>query len=205
MGEPAAPDPGTNAAPASQPRPEITRFLAALRSGEHPAAEAELMPVVYAELRAIALGALRGRGAQHTLHPTALVNETFVKLFGGSSAAWQDRGHFLAVAARAMRNLLVDHARANGRRGRKSDGGPATLDVAVTQAGQFDVDLLDLDEALSDLVRLDPDQARIVELRYFAGLTMNEVAESLDTSLSTVEREWRSARAWLGARLGGAG
>lgn len=183
-------------------RPEITRFLAALHSGERPAAEAELMPIVYAELREIATSCLRGRGAGHTLHPTALVNETFVKLFGHTGHGWNDRRHFQAVAARAMRNLLVDHARAHGRRGRRVEGGPLTLDLAVTDAAHFDVDLLDLDEALTELTQLDAEQARVVELRYFAGLTMSDVAESLDLSLSTVEREWRAARAWLGARLG---
>jgi RNA polymerase sigma factor (TIGR02999 family) len=187
------------------PRPEITRFLAALQGGEHPAAESELMPVVYAKLREIALGCMRGRRAEHTLHPTALVNEAFVKLFGHAGPGWNDRRHFQAVAARAMRNLLVDHARAHGLRGRRVDGGPITLDVAVTDAAEFDVDLLDLDEALTELGLLDPGQARVVELRYFAGLKMSDVADSLDISLSSAEREWRAARAWLGARLGKAG
>lgn len=203
MADPAAGTPEASPPPPDVPRPEITRFLAALRGGERPAAESELMPVVYAELRSIALGALRGRRPEHTLHPTALVSETFVKLFGRSGDGWNDRRHFQAVAARAMRQLLVDHARARGRRG-VADAGADAIDVAVTGAAEFDVGLLDLDEALTELARLDPDQARVVEMRYFAGLTMEEVAAALGTSLSTVEREWRSARAWLGARLGGA-
>lgn len=197
MGEPVA--------PRAPPRPEITRFLEALRNKERPAADGELMPIVYAELRAIARSALRGRGAPHTLHPTALVHEAFLKLFGHLGEGWNDRSHFHAVAARAMRQLLVDHARARGRRPERADREQRTIDTAVAQAAGFEFDVLDLDEALTDLARLDPDQARVVELHAFAGMTMPEVAAATEVSLSTAEREWRAARAWLGARLGAQG
>jgi RNA polymerase sigma factor (TIGR02999 family) len=184
------------------PSPELTRYLEALRAGEAGRVEGTLMPLVYDELRTIASACMRGQRVDHTLQPTALVNEAFLKLFKTPEAGWNDRKHFYAVAARAMRQLLVDHARA--RRGDKRGGGRdrLPLDVAIAQAASIDVDLIDLDAALTELSEMDRQQAQVVELRYFAGLEMAEIADALGVSKSTVEREWRFARAWLGARMG---
>lgn len=186
------------------PKPaELTAFLDALRDGGAPEAEEALMPHLYAELRRIAEACMRDQRPNHTLQPTALVSEAYLKLFQRSEADWNDRKHFFALAARAMRQLLVDHARSRGRVKRGGGAEAVTLDVAVAAAGGIDHDVLDLDEALCELAELDEQQARVVELRTFAGLEMAQIAEVLGVSLSTVEREWRASRAWLGVRLGG--
>jgi RNA polymerase sigma factor (TIGR02999 family) len=180
---------------------DLTRFLDDLAHGDADAA-ATLMPHVYGELKAIAEGYMIRQRADHTLQPTALVNEAYVKLFDRSVIDWKDRGHFYALAARAMRQLLVDHARARRRKKRGGGRREVTLDEAVAKAAGIEVDLLALDEALRELAELDPRQAQVVELRYFGGLEVAQVAQMLEVSVTTVEREWRSARAWLGSRLG---
>lgn len=186
--------------------PELTLALRDLGAGRMEAVDV-LLPAVVAELRATAQGILGARGASHTLQPTALVNEVFLKLFGTDAlAAVHDRGHFFALAARAMRQVLVDHARA--RRAAKRGGGAEperTLGDALGVGTPGTDDLLDVDEALAQLALLDERQARLVELRFFAGLEMPEVAAVLGVSLSTAEREWRAARAWLGRRMQGRG
>jgi RNA polymerase sigma factor (TIGR02999 family) len=180
--------------------PELTLFLRRLAGGDERQA-ATLMPHVYGELRAIAEGYLRGGHASHTLQPTAMVNEAYLRLFDRERLQINDRQHFFRLAARAMRQLLVDHARK--RRSEKRGGGrrDVTLDEAVAAASGLDVDWIDLDQALGELALCDARQAQVVELRYFAGLEVADAAKVLGISVSTVEQDWRSARAWLGARL----
>jgi RNA polymerase sigma factor (TIGR02999 family) len=185
------------------PKPELTLALRELGAGHSEAADV-LMPAVVAELRAVAQAYLGPRSASHTLQPTALVNEAFLKLFGSRALERvHDRAHFFALAARAMRQVLTDHARA--RRAAKRGGGAApelTIENALGLGVASTDDLLDVDAALSELARVDERQARVVELRYFAGLEVEEVAGVMDVSVTTVEREWRAARAWLGRRMG---
>lgn len=179
---------------------DLTRFLNALGRGERQPTASQMQPV-YAELRAIAEQHLARERARHTLQPTALVNEAFLRLFDPDGVAWHDRNHFFAVAAKAMRRVLVDHAR---RRQRLKRGGgrlALTLNEAVDGRAAPQLDLLDLHLALEELSAEDEEKARIVELRYFGGLEMQEVADVLGVSKSTAERGWRSARAWLGVRL----
>lgn len=181
---------------------EVTRLLALWSSGDASALE-RLAPLVYEELRTLAGRLLRGERAGHTLQPTALVNEAFLRLAGGRTVDWKGRTHFFAVAARAMRRILVDHARTRlaGKRG----GGATRISLTETPLSvpAPDVDVLALDEALERLAGLDPGQARVVELRFFAGLSVEETAEAIGASPATVKREWSSARAWLFRELGG--
>ncbi len=179
---------------------ELTGFLNELARGNSQAGET-LMPYVYDELRVIAESYMRRQHADHTLQPTALVNEAYLKLFRPEAVGWNDRKHFFSLAAKAMRQLLVDHARRASRAKRGSGQRPQTLDEAFAQSSEFPVDLLDLNLALEELSRRDERQGRVVELRYFGGLDMEEVAKVMDVSKRTVEREWRAARAWLGHRL----
>lgn len=169
-------------------------------------AAARLFPMVYDELRRLAASALKGERADHTLQPTALVHEAFLRLADLPDRQWQDRAHFVAVAARAMRRILVDHARARNAVKRGSGEIRVSLEDVDVPAGEgADVDLVTLDEALSTLAALDERQARIVELRFFGGLTVDETAVLIDLSTRTVKREWQMARAWLRrelARLG---
>jgi RNA polymerase sigma-70 factor, ECF subfamily len=181
-------------------QPPLTALLGEVRAG-HEGARERLVAVVYGDLRRMAASYLRGERPNHTLQPTALVNEGFVRLFGGADVAWKDRAHFFAVAATQMRRILVDHARGN-RAGKRGGG---RVRVSLTQVNGLvkprDEDLLALDEALTSLERLDPRAARIVELRFFAGLGEGEAAEVLGISTSTLKRDWRSAKAWLFSRL----
>jgi RNA polymerase sigma factor (TIGR02999 family) len=177
-----------------------TLLLHRAAQGDVGAAD-ELLPIVYAELHRLARGYMRDERAQHTLQPTALVHEAWMRLFGAPDPAWNDRMHFVAVAARAMRQVLVDHAR---RRGADKRGGGMTrepLDSAVALFEGRGADLVELDEALQNLRDLDPDLGRIVELRFFGGATNAEIAGILAVSTRTVERGWRTAQAWLRVRL----
>lgn len=169
---------------------QITALLAKWRSGSAEAGEA-LLPLVFEDLRRIAQRQFRGERPNHTLQPTAVVNEAFLKLIG-QQVDWKDRSHFFAIAAQAMRRILVDHARR--RRAQKRDA-PELLVEPSTDAPN--VDVIALDDALGKLGELDAGQARIVELKYFAGLTNEEVAEALGVSPATVKRSWQSARAFL--------
>jgi RNA polymerase sigma factor (TIGR02999 family) len=176
----------------------ITRLLQRLSAGED-AAEAELLPLVYAELHRVAARYLRGERAGHTLSPTALVHEAYLRLSDDASLAPQDRRQFFAVAARRMRQVLVDHAR---QRDAAKRGGPdreaITLSALGEQAGaEAGVDALALDQALAQLQDLDARKAQVVELRYFAGLEMADIAELLGVSRATVQRDWDVARAFL--------
>lgn len=163
----------------------------------------ELSPSVYGHLRAIAGSYFRGRSAGDTLQPTALVNEAFMKLAASEAADFESREHFVAVAARAMRQILVDHARRRNADKRGGNQRPVTLtDVAVGDAERA-LDLVALDDALSQLATLNARHARVVELRFFGGLSVPEVAQALGISVATVEREWKQARAWLLVQLDG--
>jgi RNA polymerase sigma-70 factor (ECF subfamily) len=161
------------------------------------------MGVLYSELRALAAHFLDGLGAPHILQPTALVHEAYLRLARTGKGAWNDRSHFFSVAAMAMRQILVNHART--KRAQKRGGGceRVTLAEASGLAQSDDVDILALNDLLATLETLDARQARIVELRYFGGLTLNEIASLLNVSLSTVEKEWRMARLWLLSKLSG--
>jgi RNA polymerase sigma-70 factor, ECF subfamily len=183
--------------------PDLTGLLRAWSAGDAAAADS-LIPLVYNELRQQAARYLARERGDHTLRPTALVNEAYVCLAGQRRVHWQDRRHFFAVAATVMRRLLVDHARQHNAAKR---GAACTVslgdaeDAAVVPAP--DVDILALNDALTELAAFDPLRARMVELRFFAGLTTDETAEALELSAASVTRGWRLARAWLFARLTG--
>ena len=175
--------------------PDITIWLAEWRHGDDAALE-RLVPLVYDELRRIAARQLRGERSNHTLQPTELVHEAFLRLVR-QNVSWQNRAHFFGVAAEIMRRLLVDHARK--KRADKRGAGMETiaLDERIEWPAARDLDIVALDECLTALAELDPQQAKVVELRFFAGLSIEETAEVLGVSDSTVKREWRVARAWL--------
>jgi RNA polymerase sigma factor (TIGR02999 family) len=159
------------------------------------------MPLVYAELRRQAAAYIRRERVDHTLQPTALVNEAYLRLVGQERVIWQDRAHFFGVAAQMMRRILVDYARGRGRAKRFGGAIRVELDERIGAAMPRDCELLLVDQALSDLTAIDARQGRIVELRYFAGLTDNEVSEALGISRATVTREWRIAKGWLYRRI----
>lgn len=176
---------------------EVSRLLARWSRGEAEALDA-LLPLVYDELRRIASRQLRRERREHTLAPTALVHEVYLRLVGQTRGDWRNRAQFFGVAAQLMRRILVDHARAHKAAKR---GGSATVvaleEAEVAGAAAPIVDVLAIDSALTRLAALDAEQARLVELRFFAGLTVEEVAELVGRSERTVKREWRLARAWL--------
>src|SRR5688572_15444321 len=180
---------------------EVTRLLAELQrdAGSMRAAE-RLFPIVYEQLRSLADSQLRRERADHTLQPTALVHEAFLKLVGQENARFESRSHFLAIAATAMRRVLVHHAEKHGsqKRGGKHEKVrlDAAPDVAAPDGGDA-VDLLALDEALGRLAKLDERKSKVVELRYFAGLSIEETAAALESSPETVKRDWEFARVWL--------
>lgn len=178
----------------------VTQLLARWREGEVAARDA-LLAQVYDELRRLAQRQFRFERSDHTLQATGLVHEAYVRLIGDQAVAATDRGHFFALAAQTMRRILVDHARA--RRAGKRGGGEAmiTLSDEVAAPDERSVELLRLDDALAELAKLDPDQARLVELRYFAGLTIEDTAAALGVSPATVKREWATAKAWLRREL----
>lgn len=157
----------------------------------------DLLPLVYRELRQRAAAYFRRERPDHTLQPTALVNEAYLRLVGQRRVAWQNRAHFFGVAAQMMRRILVDHARAHHAARRPGAGLRVSLSDGMSVTHPLDCELLVLDQALDELTTLDPRQAQIVELRYFAGFSEEEVAEALSISRSTVTREWHTARAWL--------
>lgn len=175
---------------------DVTQILAELEQGDASAAE-RLMPLVYDELRALAGRWMQRERNDHTLQATALVNEAYLRLVDQDSVQWRNRTHFFAVAAQAIRRILVDHARSHGRLKRGGDRRRLSLDEALVFSPEQNADLVDLDEALERLAASDPDKARVVELRFFAGLTSEEAADVLDLSARSVERYWQYARAWL--------
>jgi RNA polymerase sigma-70 factor (ECF subfamily) len=181
---------------------QTTELLQAMSAGSRSAAE-QLLPVVYEELRGLAAGYLRRERPDHTLQPTALVHEAYMRLVGDNQPSWSGRAHFLAVAAQAMRRALVNHAVA--RNAEKRGGGRTllTLDAALTPAAAPGIDALDLSDAIDRLAALDERKSRLLEMRFFAGMTMEETAGVLGVSLSTAESDWRFARAWLAYELRG--
>ena len=184
------------------PPGDVTRLLIAWNEGDLGAVE-RLMPLVYAELREIAERQFRRERAGHTLQPTAVVHEAYFRLVDQTRVTWKNRGHFFAIAAQAMRRILIDHARARKAEKRGGRDDRVTLDVGIASPEPADdIDLLALDEALVRLKELDEPQSRIVELRFFGGLSIEETAEAMETSPSSVKREFRSARAWLFRELG---
>jgi RNA polymerase sigma-70 factor, ECF subfamily len=181
---------------------EVTALLHSWRDGDAAALD-ELIPLVYDELHGIARRHLRGERAGHTLQTTALVHEACLRLMGPSPVDWQGRVHFYAVAARVMRRLLVDHARS--RRGPRRGGEGPRLPLDGAAAPERGQDLVELDDALERLAALDPRKSRIVELRYFGGLSVDETAEVLGVSAITIKREWPRIKAWLYRELAGGG
>lgn len=175
---------------------QVTLLLSRWRAGDREALDA-LMPLVYEELRHLARHYLKQERPDHTLQSTALVHEAYVRLLGQSPPEWKSRAHFFGVAAKLMRQILVDHAR--GHRAAKRGGNSLKLtlnDGLVGRKGK-DLDLLALDEALTNLAQLSPQQCQIVELRFFSGLTIEDTSEVLGISPATVKRNWTTARAWL--------
>lgn len=184
---------------------DITRMLQDWKGGNRDALD-RLIPVVYEELRALASRQLAREWRHNRLQTTAVVNEAYVKLFGQREIDWQNRGHFFAIAAQLMRRILVDHARSELRQKRGGDAVHVDLNEAVASASAAPVDAVDalaLDRALQKLEQLDADQGRLVELRFFAGLTVEETAAALGISPSTVKREWALAKGWLYKELTG--
>jgi RNA polymerase sigma factor (TIGR02999 family) len=175
---------------------QVTVLLARWNQGEASAREA-LVPLVYEELRRVARKCLAHQPRDHTLQSTALVHEAYLRLVGRTSVHWQDRVHFFAVAARLMRGILVDHARRRGAAKRGGEAVTLVLDEAVVLPKKKEVDLVALDDALTCLATLDARQSQIVELRFFGGLSIEDVALALGISPATVKREWATARLWL--------
>jgi RNA polymerase sigma factor (TIGR02999 family) len=179
---------------------EVTRLLYELKAGNR-AAEEQLIPLVYRELRGIASNRLRQEAAHHSLQPTALVHEAYLRLTRLQEIDWQSRSHFFAVSATLMRRILVDHARANQAQKRGDGIEMITLNDAIFPSPEREPEILALNEALDRLARLDERQAQIVEMRFFGGLSEEEIGNILGISARTVKREWRAAKAWLFAEL----
>jgi RNA polymerase sigma factor (TIGR02999 family) len=175
---------------------EITQLLVAWNNGDAAALE-KLMPLIQAELHRLAKRYMAGERRGHILQTTALVNEAFLRLIDWQNVEWQNRAHFFGLAAQIMRRILVDFARARRREKRGGDALMVSLSEAAHIAQEQSADLVALDDALQALEKLDPRQARVVELRFFAGLSLEETAEALKVSLSTVRRDWSVAEAWL--------
>jgi len=171
-------------------------LLVRWRSGDGGALQS-LIPLVYDEMRRLARGYLRKERPDHTLQGTALVHEAFVRLTGNAPPAWQDRAHFFGIAANLMRQILVEHARSRNAHKR----GGAVVKLAIDNLNEpiqpSNLDIVALDDALKDLSRIDPQQGRVVEMRFFAGLSIEETAEAMGISVSTVKRDWNTARIWL--------
>jgi RNA polymerase sigma factor (TIGR02999 family) len=180
----------------------VTDLLLAWRDGDEQALEA-LMPLVHHELRRLARRHMKGERAGHTLQTTALVNEAYLRLVDLTRVQWHDRAHFLAMAARLMRRVLVDHARSRAYAKRGGGEPPVTFDESLALIGQARPDLVALDDALVALAALDARKGRVVELRFFGGLTVRETADVLGVSQETVLRDWRLAKVWLLRELSG--
>ena len=196
----------TPAVPPSTPSntaSNVTQLLVDWRNGDQAAFE-QLMPVVYDELRRIAKRYMSREASHHTLQTTALVNEAYLRLVNQQDVEWQNRAHFFAISAQIMRHLLVDHARARNYAKRGGGAIQVSLNEEIASVADETVDLLALDEALTRLAAVDARKSRIVELRYFGGLSYEETAVVLGVSEITIKRDWLKARAWLFRALGGA-
>jgi RNA polymerase sigma factor (TIGR02999 family) len=187
----------------SRPKDDVTALLIEWRQGDAAVLE-RLVPLVYAELKKVAGAHLRHERAGHSLQATALVHEVYLRLVNVDRMTFESRAHFMAVAARLMRQILVDRARRKLRGKRGGRAAMVSLDLvspAVNTVGPTNIDVLALDEALAELASFDAQQCRIVEMRFFGGLTIDEVAHALSISTATVEREWAVAKAWLYTQL----
>jgi RNA polymerase sigma factor (TIGR02999 family) len=178
------------------PPNEITERLIAWGAGDRAALD-QLLPVVYQELRRMAGNYLRQENPGHTLQPTALVHEAWLRLIDQARVDWRNRAQFFGVAAQMMRRILVDHAKAKHREKRGGDAVKLSLDDVINLSGERAADLLALDDALDELTRVDERKSRVVELRYFGGFTIEEIAQILEVSPETVMRDWKLAKAWL--------
>lgn len=177
-------------------RPDVTGLLKDARGGDEGALN-QLLPLVYDELRRVAANQLRAERSDHTLQATALVHEAYLRLLEQKEVDWQNRVHFFSIAAEMMRRILVNYAVQRNAKKRGDGATKIALDEAISFSKEKELDLVILDETLKELEKFDPDQAKIVELRFFAGLTIEETAQALGVSDSTVKREWRSAKAWI--------
>jgi RNA polymerase sigma factor (TIGR02999 family) len=175
---------------------DVTELLLAWNQGDRAALDL-LMPIVYGELRRLAKYQMKFEPSDHTLQATGLVNEAYLRLVDQKRVNWKNRAHFFGAAAQIIRRVLVDHARARHRLKRGGDALKVTLHDGLEASKRVELDVVALDYALSQLAKLDPQQERIIELRFFAGLSIDETAEALDISPATVKRDWSSARAWL--------
>jgi RNA polymerase sigma factor (TIGR02999 family) len=181
---------------AHEPPSQVTKLLRGWRGGDRKALDA-LLPLVYGELRRLAHRHLRNERPDHTLQSTALVHEVYFRLVGQDLPEWEGRAHFFAIAAQLMRQILVDYARRHRASKRGSGVCMLTLDDAVALPRRKDVDVVALDDALNTLAEVDPRQSRVVELRFFAGLSLEETSEVMGIATATVQRDWTAARAWL--------
>ena len=189
---------------ATPSREAVTELLRAWSDGDDGALE-RLLPLVEAELRRLARGYMLRERRGHTLQTTALVNEAFLRLADARSVSWQDRAHFLGISARLMRRVLVDHARARGYRKRGGGAQRVTLDEGLVASPDPGLDVLALDRALDALAKVDARKSKVVELRFFGGLSVEETADVLHLSNDTVKRDWRLAKLWLLRELEGVG
>ncbi|MFL5492750.1 MAG: sigma-70 family RNA polymerase sigma factor [Gemmatimonadales bacterium] len=191
----------------SELRPEspaaVTDWLLELGRGDKPGLD-QMLPVLYNELHRLAEAYLSHEDAGHTLQPTALVHEAYLRLIDQRRVDWRNRAQFLGLAAGVMRRILVDHARGRAALKRGSGAQPVSLSLVEAPSGRPDVELIALEQALEQLAKLDPRKVQVVELKFFGGLTAREIAEVLQISDATVEREWTFARAWLYKAIEGA-
>ena len=175
---------------------EVARLLQEWKGGDAKALDA-LLPLVYKELRCLARSQLRKERADHTLQSAALVHEAYLRLVGMNPPQWESRAHFFAIAAQLMRQILVDYARRHGAAKRGASVPKLSLEDATMTSRRKDVEIVALDDALIGLAKIDPRQSRVVELRFFAGLTLEQISEVLEIAPATVQRDWTAARAWL--------
>ena len=175
---------------------EVTLLLRGWRNGDRKALDA-LLPLVYKELHRLAHFQLRKERSDHTLQSAALVHEAYLRLIGLNPPQWESRTHFFAIAAQLMRQILVDYARRHGAAKRGGGGCKLTLEEARVLSHEKEVDVVALDDALSALAKIDPRQSKVVELRFFAGLSLEEISQALDIGPATVQRDWTAARAWV--------
>ena len=178
----------------------VSQLLAAWSDGDQTALD-QLTPLVYDELHRVARRYMRRESPAHTLQTSALVNEAYLRLVDQKNIRWQNRSHFFGIAAKLMRRILVDHARAHARAKRGGEAQKLSLDEKAGMSKEQVVDLVAIDEALSKLAEFDPHKSRIVEMKFFGGLSTDEIAECLNVSSRTIEREWRKAKAWLKREL----
>ena len=186
-----------------EPEADVTLLLKQLSTGDKDALD-QLLPVVYSELRRLAASYMRRERPEHTLQTTALVNEAYLQLVDQKRAQWENRSQFFGVAAQLMRRILVDHARSHNAAKRGGTSPKLCLDEAIVMAKEHAGDLLAIDELLTRLSRIDPQQVRVIEMRFFSGLSVEETAQALGISDRTVKRDWAMAKAWLQRELRGA-